>query len=91
MLLIGNGGSAAIVSHLHNDLTKAVGVRTLVFNEQPLLTALANVRLAFGRGSYRRLSERRVQVAQSYEIDAGNTSIGGVSELVFRKAPNGKP
>jgi D-sedoheptulose 7-phosphate isomerase len=42
VLLIGNGGSAAIVSHLHNDLTKAVGVRTLVFNEQPLLTALAN-------------------------------------------------
>jgi D-sedoheptulose 7-phosphate isomerase len=42
ILLIGNGGSAAIVSHLHNDLTKAVGVRTLVFNEQPLLTALAN-------------------------------------------------
>ncbi len=42
ILSIGNGGSAAIVSHLHNDLTKAVGVRTLVFNEQPLLTALAN-------------------------------------------------
>jgi D-sedoheptulose 7-phosphate isomerase len=42
VLLIGNGGSAAIVSHLHNDLSKAVGVRTLVFNEQPLLTALAN-------------------------------------------------
>jgi D-sedoheptulose 7-phosphate isomerase len=42
LLLIGNGGSAAIVSHLHNDLTKGVGVRALVFNEQPLLTALAN-------------------------------------------------
>lgn len=42
VLVIGNGGSAAIASHLHNDLTKAVGVRTLVFNEQPLLTALAN-------------------------------------------------
>ncbi|GAC1319707.1 MAG: hypothetical protein NVSMB2_15250 [Chloroflexota bacterium] len=42
VLVIGNGGSAAIASHLHNDLTKAVGVRALVFNEQPLLTALAN-------------------------------------------------
>jgi len=41
-LLIGNGGSAAIVSHLHNDLCKAVGARALVFNETPLLTALAN-------------------------------------------------
>jgi D-sedoheptulose 7-phosphate isomerase len=41
-LLIGNGGSAAIVSHVHNDLCKAVGVRAIVFNETPLLTALAN-------------------------------------------------
>jgi len=42
VMLIGNGGSAAIVSHFHNDLSKAVGVRTLVFNELPLMTALAN-------------------------------------------------
>jgi len=41
-MVIGNGGSAAIASHLHNDLCKAVGVRAMVFNEQPLLTALAN-------------------------------------------------
>jgi D-sedoheptulose 7-phosphate isomerase len=42
VLLIGNGGSAAIVSHVHNDLCKVVGVRALVFNEAPLLTAVAN-------------------------------------------------
>ena len=42
VMLAGNGGSAAIVSHVHNDLCKAVGVRALVFTEQPLLTALAN-------------------------------------------------
>lgn len=41
-MLVGNGGSASIASHIQNDLCKAVGVRTLVFNEQPLLTALAN-------------------------------------------------
>src|SRR5262249_20024810 len=41
-LLVGNGGSAAIVSHIHNDLCKAVGMRAVVFNEPPLLTALAN-------------------------------------------------
>ena len=40
--LIGNGGSAAIVSHVHNDLCKSAGIRTIVFNETPLLTALAN-------------------------------------------------
>jgi D-sedoheptulose 7-phosphate isomerase len=42
VLLIANGGSAAIVSHMQNDLCKAVGVRAMVFNEAPLLTALTN-------------------------------------------------
>lgn len=42
MMLIGNGGSAAIASHMQSDLCKAVGVRTMVFNEIPLLTALSN-------------------------------------------------
>jgi D-sedoheptulose 7-phosphate isomerase len=41
-LLLGNGGSAAIVSHVHNDLMKAVGMRAVVFNEAALLTALTN-------------------------------------------------
>jgi D-sedoheptulose 7-phosphate isomerase len=41
-LLIGNGGSAAIASHVQNDFCKALGVRALVFNEPPLLTAIAN-------------------------------------------------
>ena len=42
VMLVGNGGSAAIVSHVQNDLCKAVGIRAMVFNEQPLLTALSN-------------------------------------------------
>ena len=42
VMLIGNGGSAAIASHMQNDLCKAVGVRATVFNEPPLLTALSN-------------------------------------------------
>ena len=41
-MVIGNGGSAAIASHMHNDLSKAVRVRAMVFNEPSLLTALAN-------------------------------------------------
>lgn len=40
--LVGNGGSAAIVSHIHNDLCGSVGVRAIVFNEAPFLTAVAN-------------------------------------------------
>ncbi len=41
-LLVGNGGSAAIAAHLHNDLCKAVGVRAMVCTEPPLLTAFSN-------------------------------------------------
>ena len=41
-MVIGNGGSAAIASHLQNDLCKAVGVRVLDFSQVPLLTALSN-------------------------------------------------
>ena len=41
-LLIGNGGSAAIVSHMHNDLCKMVNVRAMCLTETPLMTALAN-------------------------------------------------
>jgi D-sedoheptulose 7-phosphate isomerase len=42
VMVIGNGGSAAIASHLHNDLSKAAGIRATVFTEPPLLTALSN-------------------------------------------------
>ena len=42
IMLVGNGGSSSVVSHVQNDLCKAVGVRAIVFTEQPLLTALGN-------------------------------------------------
>ena len=42
VMVVGNGGSAAIASHIQNDICKALGTRSLVFTEQPLLTALAN-------------------------------------------------
>lgn len=41
-MVVGNGGSAAIASHMQNDLCKANRIRTVAFTEQPLLTALAN-------------------------------------------------
>ena len=34
-MIIGNGGSAAISSHMQNDLCKAVGVRALVLPSSP--------------------------------------------------------
>lgn len=40
--LIGNGGSAAVVAHAQNDLVKACGIRALVHQDIPLMTAYAN-------------------------------------------------
>lgn len=42
ILLVGNGGSSAIASHMQSDLQKSVGVRALVFHDVPLLTATVN-------------------------------------------------
>ena len=41
-IFVGNGGSAAMASHLSVDLTKAAGIRGVNFNEADLLTCFAN-------------------------------------------------
>ena len=42
LIFVGNGGSAAIASHVAVDLTKAGGVRAINFNEADLLTCFSN-------------------------------------------------
>jgi D-sedoheptulose 7-phosphate isomerase len=42
IIFVGNGGSAAMASHLSVDLTKAACIRAINFNEADLLTCLAN-------------------------------------------------
>ena len=42
VIVIGNGGSAAIASHVAIDLTKAANIRSINFNEASLLTCLSN-------------------------------------------------
>ncbi len=42
IMVIGNGGSAAIASHVHNDLCHACGLQAMVFNDSSQLTALSN-------------------------------------------------
>ncbi len=42
IMLIGNGGSAAIASHLHNDLCNSAKIPAMVFTDASQLTALAN-------------------------------------------------
>lgn len=42
LIIVGNGGSAAMASHVAIDLTKNAGIRTINFNEADLLTCFAN-------------------------------------------------
>ncbi len=42
VILVGNGGSAAMASHVAVDLTKNAGVRAINFNEADLITCFAN-------------------------------------------------
>lgn len=41
-IVVGNGGSAAMASHVAVDFTKAAGIRTINFNEADLITCFAN-------------------------------------------------
>ena len=42
IILVGNGGSAAMASHVAVDFTKAAKVRAINFNEADLITCFAN-------------------------------------------------
>lgn len=42
LIFVGNGGSAAMASHLSVDFTKTAGVRAINFNEADLITCFAN-------------------------------------------------
>ena len=42
IMFIGNGGSAAIASHMATDFTKNGNLRAVAFNDSPTLTCLSN-------------------------------------------------
>lgn len=42
IIIIGNGGSAAIASHVAVDFTKAAGIKSITFNDADLITCFAN-------------------------------------------------
>ena len=42
LIIAGNGGSAAMASHVTVDFTKAAGIRAINFNEADLLTCFSN-------------------------------------------------
>ena len=42
LIIVGNGGSASIASHVSVDFNKMTGIETLNFNEPNIITCLAN-------------------------------------------------
>ena len=43
IIIVGNGGSASIASHVSVDFLKSVGIRACTFNESSLITCFAMV------------------------------------------------
>ena len=78
VLVIGNGGSAAIASHIHVDLCNSVGVKALVFGDVPLLTALSN---DYG---YIYVYERQIKLWAEKEDLLIAISSSGQSENILR-------
>jgi len=65
VLIVGNGGSAAIAAHVAIDLVKAAGRRSMTFNESSLLTCYSN---DFGYSNW-------VAEAISSFADAGDVAV----------------
>lgn len=65
VILVGNGGSAAMASHVSVDLTKMCKIRAINFNEADLLTCFSN---DYGY-------ENWVQKALSFYADKGDVLI----------------
>ena len=65
VILVGNGGSAAMASHVSVDLTKMCKIRAIKFNEAGLLTCFSN---DYGY-------ENWVQKALSFHADKGDLLI----------------
>jgi D-sedoheptulose 7-phosphate isomerase len=73
--LIGNGGSAALVAHAHNDLVKAAGLRARVHQDGPLQSAYANdcgYGVAFAKSLERLMRSSDVLIAVSSSGESVN-------------------
>ena len=78
VMLGGNGGSSAIVSHVQNDLSEPAGVRSMIFTEEAVLTARAN---DYGYGS---VFERPIELWAEPEDLVVTVSSSGQSENIIR-------
>lgn len=82
LIFIGNGGSAAIASHMAADYQKNGGFSTLCFNDSASLTCIGN---DLGYGSVFRLPlERHARVGDVlFAISSSGNSVNIVSSVQF--------
>lgn len=84
IIIVGNGGSAAIASHFSVDITKNAGIRCVNFNEPGLITCFSN---DYGY-------ERWVEKALEFYADAEDLAIlissSGSSKNIIRGAQKAK-
>ena len=84
VILIGNGGSSAIASHISVDLNKAVGIKSMNFNEYDLITCLSN---DFGYENW--MAEGIKHYADKNDVVV-LTSVSGTSPNVVNAAKTAK-
>ena len=84
VILVGNGGSAAMASHISIDLTKNAGIRSVNFNEADLITCFAN---DFG---YDRWAEMAIEFYAAKEDVLIAISSSGKSENIINAAKKAK-
>lgn len=80
IIFIGNGGSAAIASHMAVDWTKNGGIRSIALNDAPTLTCLAN---DFG---YENVFVKQLEYYATPKDVAIIVSSSGKSENIVRAA-----
>ncbi|WP_167306490.1 SIS domain-containing protein [Paraburkholderia steynii] len=86
--LIGNGGSAALVAHVHNDLVNKARVRAHVLHEPSLLTCMSNdygYENAYALLAERYLKPRDVLIAVS-SSGASKNILAAVDVAMSREA-----
>lgn len=80
LIFIGNGGSAAIASHMAVDYTKNGGIRSMALNDAPTLTCLAN---DFG---YENVFVKQLEYHATHRDVVVIVSSSGKSENILRAA-----
>lgn len=77
IILVGNGGSAAIAEHMAIDLTKNAGLKAIAFSGSPMITTFAN---DFG---YERVFEKAIDAFADQPDVLIAISSGGTSKNIL--------